>query len=323
MLRSISARLFAGAIGVLASLTACSGSDFNATPGGSFSLPQGGDGGSPAGPAMTPDAYCQALANLDSAWCDYADKCCSAADKQDLTFAPPACALGRQDSSTCKANLTKHAGDGSIVFHGEYAQSCIGELSKWVPPAPTSCSGMHLSDHMLTGHFRPAFAQVDACRKTELGQIKSGGPCEYDSQCDGDLRCRSYAGSSTDFRCQPLSHQGEPCNLKSDCDAALSCIGNVGASTCDTLHTVGQACTFTSDCQDALLCDGTSCVRPGAAGDRCTNGSQCGSLLGCNLSTQTCVPLGANGASCTFAGQCDGRCDATTHSCVSTCGGTW
>jgi hypothetical protein len=326
--------MLAGTFGALLALTGCGSSapsSSNAPPAndaGEPSVNDAGahtDGGAQTGPAMSINDYCTASANLDAPWCTYVNQCCSAADKQDVMFAPPGCILGTTDPKDCIDRLTKQTGDGSVAFHGEYAQACIGELQKWVPAAPTGCSGVHFSDHMLTGHASPAFAQIEACRQTEQGQLKSGGSCLYDTQCTEGLRCRSYAASSTDFRCQPLSKQFEPCNLRSDCDTGLTCIGEVGAATCDTLHGVGQACLFATDCQDGLLCGGSSCVEPPPMGGSCTsaNGFTCGPLLGCNSGTETCVNLGANGATCSTSGQCQGRCDATTMTCVSICGGTW
>jgi hypothetical protein len=312
--------MLAGAFGALSAMTACSSSSGDA---GSIA-PLAGDAGSQSGPAMSVSDYCAARASLDTAWCTYADKCCSATDKQDVAFIPPGCFGGPTDPKGCISRLTKQTGDGSVAFHGEYAQACIGEIQKWVPPAPIACSGVHASDHVLTGHAQPAFVQIQACRQTEQGQLKAGASCEYDTQCTEGLRCRSHAGSSTDFRCQTLSKQLEPCALPSDCDTGLTCIGQVGAATCDTLHGVGQPCAFAFDCRDGLLCGGQSCIEPPQVGASCTssNGFACAPLLGCSLSSSTCVMLGADGFSCTTSLECQGRCDTAAKRCVSICGGT-
>jgi hypothetical protein len=283
----------------------------------------GNNSGTTTGPAMSLHDYCTARAQLDSGWCTYVSMCCSAADKADANFFPPGCALGPTDPNDCINLITMQTADGSVVYHGENAQACLAELAKWVPAPPTTCSGVHLSDYALAHHAEPAFIQIPPCRQTQVGQLMMGAKCDYDHQCQDGLRCRSYQGSSTDFRCQPLSQQGEPCNLKSDCSDGLRCIGKIGLASCDTLHGLGENCEFFDDCRDGLMCGNNMCITPPQLGDSCANnGLTCAPLDGCLLSTETCVALGGDGASCTFSTQCTGRCDSTTMTCVSICGGT-
>jgi hypothetical protein len=250
--------------------------------------------------------------------------CCSAADKADVNYAPPGCAFGPTDPNDCINLLTMQTGNGSVAYHGENAQGCLAELAKWVPPPPTACSGVHLSDHALVDHAEPAFIQIPQCRQTQVGQLMTGASCDYDYQCTDGLRCRSYLGSSTDFRCQPLSNAGEPCSLHSDCADGLTCIGKIGAATCDSLHGIGESCVFWNDCQDGLLCGNSVCASPPQVGDSCANTAlTCAPLDGCLFSTEQCVALKPDGLSCMLSGECTGRCDTTTMSCVSICGGTW
>jgi hypothetical protein len=268
--------------------------------------------------------YCTARSNLDSGWCTYLDMCCSAADKADVNYLPPGCAFGPTDPNDCINLLTMQTSAGSVAYHGENAQACLAELAKWVPPPPTACSGVHLSDHVLADHAEPAFIQIPPCRQTQVGQLMMGVSCDYDYQCTDGLRCRSYLGSSTDFRCQPLSNAGEPCSLQSDCSDGLKCIGKLGAATCDSLHGLGESCVFWSDCEDGLLCGNSVCTSPPQVGDSCANTAlTCAPLEGCLFSTEQCVALHPAGTSCTTSGECTGRCDSTTMQCVSICGGTW
>jgi hypothetical protein len=289
--------------------------------------PQPGGESPDAGPTLSLADYCTQSAQIGSGWCTYLSACCGAADQADLLYAPPACALGPTDPNECIDLLTMLIADGSVVYHGENAQACVDEVAKWVPPAPwpATCTGVHLSDHVLSGHAQPALVQIPACRQTRAGQLTSGAACSYDFQCVDGLRCRSYLGSTTDFRCQSTSMAGEPCSLQSDCADGLKCIGDTGAATCDTLHGVGQNCIFTSDCEDGLLCGNDVCLTPPPLGAACdaSNGYTCAPLDGCSFTTSLCVPLGADGSSCSLAGECQGRCDTTTDTCVSICGGTW
>jgi hypothetical protein len=285
----------------------------------------GDDDGGSTGPVMSITDYCTARAQLDSGWCAYIGMCCTAADKADTLFAPPGCEFGPTNPNDCIDLLTKQTGDGSVTYHGENAQACLAELAKWVPPPPSACSGVHLSDRVLTGHAQPAFVQIASCRQTQVGQLAGAAACQYDYQCTDGLRCRSYAGSSTDFRCQPSSTAGQPCSLQSDCSDGLQCIGKIGLATCDSLHGVGGSCLFTSDCQDGLICGNSVCITPPAIGASCdsSNGYTCAPLEGCDFSSTRCVSLKPDGAPCTVSGECTGRCDSTTKTCASICGGTW
>lgn len=309
-----------GALGLLV-LVACSstgsgggGSGANGGSGGGIGGTGGGGGVGP-GPARSIEEYCQLDAALSKAWCDYADKCCSQADKDDVVFSPPACTFGPDDPAECVKFVKDHIADGTLAFDGTWADACIAKQAATIPAPPATCSG--LPSTALQGHGTAGFAKIPECRRVWVGLVKQGGACEYEAQCAEGLKCDDD-GSGT-YVCQPVGTLGSKCTLDSDCEDALICNPKLG---CSSLGGVGASCLYFSDCQDGLLCASGTCATPIPLGGSCAgNSGACTLGTGCSFASSTCVSLGSNGQSCSTSVECLGRCDSGLSQCVSICGG--
>ncbi|MBK8998697.1 MAG: hypothetical protein IPM35_23490 [Myxococcales bacterium] len=310
----------------LLALLGCSsgGSSGGGTPDGGGTGGSGGGGGVSGGggvgpgPARTLEEYCQMDAALSKAWCDYADKCCSQADKDDISFTPPACIFGPDDPAECVQFVKERMADGTMAFDGTWADACIAKQAAGIPAPPASCSGLPGAESLLQGHGTPGFAKIPECRKVWVGLVKEGGACDYESQCAEGLKCDDD-GSGT-FVCQPVGTVGSKCILESDCDDALDCNSKLGQ--CAPLSGLGSPCLYSSECEDGLLCASGTCATPIPLGGSCVGKSgACTPGTGCSYNSNTCLAASADGQTCTTSLECAGRCDSSLGQCVSICGG--
>jgi hypothetical protein len=296
--------------------------------GGSGGVSQGGNGGSggqsggsggQSGNPMTVEQYCAAKANLSKPWCDYLDKCCSQADKDDDGFIAPACSFGPDDPADCVKVINELLAASTLQFDGSFAQACVDELAKGYPTPPSTCSGTRYGDYYLNNHGTPSSSQIPACRKTVVGKVQKGGKCDYEMECAEGLICN---GTSGNYACEDSHKAGEECTLLSDCDDGLSCVGKTPRH-CGTLLGSGGQCLYTDDCQDGYTCGSKGCVQPKGPGSDCSSDmDSCRWGTGCTFtSPQTCESAQGPGASCTNTFQCDGRCDKTAQKCAQICGG--
>jgi hypothetical protein len=270
---------------------------------------------------LTVEQYCQAKAELEQAWCDYLDQCCTAADKAAIEYNPPRCRYGPDNPADCVQWANNLISAGSMVYNGASAQAFLDAKAQWIPDPPTTCSGTMGSTYMLQYRDRPADIQIPACRQTFVGQLQSGADCNYGVECADGLRCQDVLGN---FQCAPVVGSMGRCDLITNCDDGLRCIGQPDAEVCRTLLSQGASCFMSSDCQDGLMCYNDTCNLPIAQGGNCS-GSMfgCEPLTGCDTGgSNLCVRLKNDGASCSFSYECLGRCDTSASQCVSICGGT-
>lgn len=276
-------------------------------------------GGVGPGPNRTIEEYCQLDADLAKAWCDYADQCCSQADKDDLHFNfIPLCSFGPTDPAECVTFVNDHIADGTLAFDGTWADACIGKRAAGIPAPPASCSGLPGSAEVLNGHGTPSQWQIPECRKVWVGLVQVGGACEYESQCAEGLKCDDDGSGS--YVCQPVGVLGSPCVLHGDCDDNLVC--NSKSNQCATLSSTGGSCLFADECENGLICSSDTCATPVNLGGSCAGSSDsCAPGTGCSLSTSTCIALGQDGQGCSVSLECLGRCDSISSQCTTICGG--
>ena len=281
----------------------------------------GGAGSAGPGAALTLAQFCENVIAGESAWCDYLTKCCSTADKNDLNYFPPVCSTGPGMVGDCVSSHQKALDKGHVTFDGTWGETCIAEVAKSAPPAPTTCSGLHAVASVGQHHGYEAVDQIPACRSTFAGKLAVGAACEYTIECGSGLICGTGTGQAGGkFTCIAPGQTGTPCISRSDCALGLACVGATPRQ-CGKLGSVGDACIYASDCADGLLCNLT-CKQPKQLGEKCGVSDVCGGVAGCSFQSSSCVSLKADGAACTTSGECDGRCDAATKTCTSICGGT-
>lgn len=319
-------------LGLGMTLAACGGGSDGGTNDGSNDTSAGGMSGvagaagasttTGPGAAITLQQYCDKVIALEKPWCDYLDKCCSAADKADLDFMPPACRTGLSSASECVSSFQKSLDGGNVVFDGTWADNCIAAVAKNQPPSPTSCSGLHAFDNEGKGHGWAARDQVPECRKLFAGKLAKGATCETTSECGAGLICSTGTSSAVGtYTCLPAGTTGAHCFSRGDCAAGLACVGTVDYRHCGPLGTEGDKCIYGDDCADGLVCNLT-CVKPKLLGQTCSFEDICAGLAGCDFTLNECVSVKPDGAACSSSGQCQGRCDSTTMKCTSICGGT-
>ncbi len=300
------------------SLVACSAADIATPPPPDTAVVKQG---------LTIAEFCAATDKLFVAWCAYKDRCCTLADQHDDAYIPVLCPA--PGAAECEKSLDEVLKKKHFVYHPEHAQACIDAKVALVPAPPRTCEGTRATDIVATIHHIPAPEQIRACRQTFAGTLLAGDVCEYNFDCAEPLRCRNASPSQFDYRCAPAVKSGEACHLDGDCgDEDEQCIGGLGREpphVCSKLRTAGQGCGFDTDCVANLECSNTQnvCVSPGQPGGTCdgTNGYSCAGFATCNAETHSCEALKDVGEACTSSYECQGRCDASTKTCVAMCGG--
>ncbi|MBL8611894.1 MAG: hypothetical protein JNL38_31410 [Myxococcales bacterium] len=127
--------------------------------------------------------------------------------------------------------------------------------------------------------------------------------------------------------CRPKTgtlEAGTACQDDSQCKSSFCKFGTSSCGACGTRAAAGSKCDSTNDCEFGLVCGATStCVKPGAAGDSCSNDKPCGGKLVCKTGTAgsttgTCAAPGGAGDACNGA-DCDGSkalfCSAESRQC--------
>ncbi len=316
-----------------AAATACSSSDDTSetttTDGGSGNhvQPDGGttrDGQTGTetsapipGTKLTVAEYCQKSTAPFKAWCDYTEKCCSAADKASMKDGTPFCTEERASQTDCVADYEKQINDKLIEWHGEYAEDCLAKTAALIPAAPSTCQGWNLKKYAT---FRDKLLDaVPSCREMLRGLLASGADCDYGYDCQPGLTCREI--SEQVWKCGAAAKKGETCGLTDECEDGLVCVGETGTAKCEPPHAQGAACIMEEDCELGLMCDQT-CQKPIATGGDCENAPEaCDYGLFCDFDTNKCAALGAVGTTCTEDYDCNGRCDTATKKCANVCGG--
>ena len=288
--------------------TACAASSENDSgSGGAHStLP-----GAVAGTKLTVEEYCTRKRQATAAWCDYREKCCSAADLAAATIKP---FCDETDTvADCVKDIDKLVRENGVEFHGEFAEDCLMKFYASVPTPPSSCSGLRLTAY---ADWRPPVrAQIASCRELLRGTKGDGQKCDYDNECLPAFACRETA--KDEWKCKAKGAAFTACSLSTECADGLRCIGKV----CRTVQSTGGTCTFLSDCETGLTCD-TTCRPPIPVGGSCEGAlSGCTYGAACSFTTMRCQALGADGMACSSTYECQGRCDETTKRCVSMCGG--
>jgi len=164
-----------------------------------------------------------------------------------------------------------------------------------------------------TGGCERGTACLDGyCTGPDAGSLPEGAECTWPLQCAGDATCTGLSGPGTLGHCAAtrigaaclgemqycpagarcidgpdggvcaqLRGPGEPCTLQDsrwdDCRAGLACVGGEdGGLVCGPLLNDGASCDFNWQCL-SLRCASLRCRAPGAAGEACTQGSDCAS----------------------------------------------
>jgi hypothetical protein len=280
-----------------------------------------GSGGSTGpGAALTVEEYCLAKAELEGPWCDYLDTCCSEADRADPNFTAPVCADGPSDSSLCVSDIQEVL-DAGAVWDGTWATSCVIELAKNYPSAPSTCSGLRIRDWVEAGRGIIGITRIDACRQMIRGTTRQGEPCAYAAVCAPGLTCFPITGDvNDDYVCIPLGTTASKCVTDTQCSPELICVGS-GDLRCGEPAAEGEDCLYDEHCESGLICPLGSCVPRVPIGQSCEMlGAFCELGLTCN-SGNYCEALGSDNRVCTSSAACNGRCDSTRGACTSICGG--
>ena len=274
------------------------------------------------GAGLTLAEWCEQYENRYQDWRDWFETCCSAEDmaSDDFDLRNPY-SSDVVDVPGCMSLFGDRISDGSIVFNGARAEDCLVALRDGAAAPPAGCTGIPWAEMVLTGHGRPGFDQIPACRETFVGQIERDQPCSYGTDCVAPLRCRDIAGEWT---CSDAAGMGGSCSLDGECEDGLFCMGSSTAKSCMPLSGVYGVCTWSYHCEDGLMCDygENSCYLPGSTGDTCGSAyPDCEPGLMCDfMGTERCVALPSAGEYCMFAGTCQGRCDTDAEQCLSMCG---
>jgi hypothetical protein len=288
----------------------------------------GATGGAATGVGTGPSAnktveqYCEQRIAMSQPWCDYVSRCCSAQDQEDDMFFVPTCTKGPVSLEECMTDAQTLLDKGA-VWDGTWVDACVAGMAEHIAPPPASCSGLHLTASLEEARYQRAMSDLPACRNMVRGTRGRNQPCEYMNECEVELICNSASGDSyDDFACLPPLGAGATCVMDSQCQAGLFCVG-LNNLTCGSLTGLGGDCLYASQCVDGLECSPTgSCVSPKGLGLECSVFEDvCEPGLGCGLSTDTCIALGAPGSSCSSSSNCDGRCDSASGRCTTICGG--
>ena len=152
----------------------------------------------------------------------------------------------------------------------------------------------------------------DCIRQTCQPESEEGGPCESNTDCDGDTYCNlsELADDSISGRCWRELGDGNACSESNDgCGTGLYCLNGI----CEPRGGTGASCESFGDCQTDHYCDryeddGSErsqdvCLAENALGANCDPGefSNCDSS---NCVDGTCVDDQPYGAVCEYDSDC-------------------
>lgn len=252
---------------------------------------------------LTVEQYCEALDLNQTAWADWKERCCEAAD----TAVPTP--FFYESVAECVEFIQTRIDDQKVVFHGEYAEQCAEESRAHEPPAPDSCA----TPKPFREQRLPSKV-LESCTATFGGLVALGGSCHGYIECDDGLFCSPQGSGSS--ACFPLREKGKACVVDSECQNGLFCVG--GKCTV-RLAKKGEACGYDSDCKPGLRCnDSGKCADYAGWNRACQSTADCPDGMYCD---GACEYLANDGDACEYADQCRGkRCDAVTRVCSAACG---
>lgn len=281
----------AAALGIMATVVACSGTDTAAVagPGADAAAPtdgattsDGGDGGTAGG--YTLDNVCDLTGPK---LCAARASCCTASGGYDeakcLAHAKTEC---EKDVAAAKA--------GTMTFDGSKIDECLVKIA----PIIQKCS-IEFSD------FQNLAKTLNGCRIFS-GQLGEGQPCDRDNQCKPTNSDTSFTScDNTTKKCKTITMlaAGANCDFKDGsggiCSAGLYCDIATGATsgTCKTALSLDAACQQSKplECGLGAYCGASNkCVKSQAGGATCENFLQCSSLK-CpktgDAGAGTCAPV--------------------------------
>jgi hypothetical protein len=277
------------------------------------------------GEQWTLEEFCLARAEIYSPWDDWADGCCTDAERDTLEFS-----LYWQgstsgfDPDSCIDFFSEYTNNGSIQFDGCAAEACVDALvDAYVAPTPLGCWTETPFDTAYQGRGRPDWTQIPECRQLFAGTLEENEECEASFQCGGNLRCMSNGRG--EFRCAPVKAFGEPCSLDSECEYGLMCAGAPNLKSCQGLVGEYGSCSWDYQCEDGLYCEIGEylCLRPRQQGQSCRS-DEPDCVLGtyCDWTTSRCRSFLPDGAQCDYFNRCLGWCDEDAGICRPLCQGS-
>ena len=261
------------AVGAMATLVACSGTDTGTVTGasndaavdGALGADGGGDGGASG---YTLDNVCDLTGPK---LCAQRASCCTATGGYDeakcLAHAKTEC---EKDVAAAKA--------GTMTFDGSKIDQCLTKIA----PLIQKCT-LEFSD------FQSLATTLNGCR-IFAGQLGEGEACDRDNQCKPTNSDTSFTScDNTTKKCKTITllAAGSTCDFKEGsggiCGTGLYCDIAAGATqgTCKTALALNAACQPSKplECGLSAYCGaGDKCVKSQAGGATCENFLQCSSL---------------------------------------------
>jgi hypothetical protein len=216
---------------------------------------------------------------------------------------------------TCYAGST-------FALHDEsrYVQACVLELNA---PGAAPASALDQCASKIAGATGSCGTDDLLCDVTMKGSLANGSACGEGMQCQSGF-CRATDSSKSPCgTCAPAIPAGAACDLGNPgCADGASCQGSLDSpeNTCVayTDVEVGQSCkgAFVR-CRDSFCSPKTStCVPFVGANAACGQGDACGAGLLCT--SGVCAPRKKAGEACTLSLYCAPGlgCDGTSNTCV-------
>jgi hypothetical protein len=274
------------------------------------------------GMVLTAEEFCSRRAHLDDAWCEYRDRCCTVEDIESGVFALPGCMAQDLTEQVCNEEIVEALTDG-LTFDGAWAGDCLGELAPFEYAVPDSCAGTWGDEAYVQQHNVPEMWELASCQRMLTANVQEGEPCNNVRACAPGLGCGpSSSPDGETFLCHARGGVGSPCYSANECETSLTCFPFDNGS-CRALSPTNGPCDKIDDCEEGNMCHLDYCAPILVEGQSCPNYTFCLNELSCDFSTAICTAVLSDGEGpCDSNFDCEGRCDMTTSTCTSICGGT-
>lgn len=274
------------------------------------------------GEPLTPEEFCTRRAHLDDDWCAYRDKCCTAEDQASSVFGLPGCWDQPLVEAACVEEMETALADG-LTFDGTWAEECLAALGELGFKPPSTCSGLLIDESYVSNHTAPPLWSLTPCEHMLTANVGNGQPCNNVRACAPGLGCGPSTNTENDeFLCHTPGGIGAPCYSENECENGLTCYPVIENGYCQLPSPSGGPCEAVDNCEDGTMCHLDYCAPVLALGESCPNSTFCLSELSCDFGTAKCVAVLADGEGpCSSNYDCEGRCDMTTSTCTSICGG--